>query len=56
MSTKRTYLKSFTVIKKLKRIQKVGKTENCMLEKKTKKNTHTQLVQYFYKTAERRKS
>jgi len=50
MHTKETYLKSFTAIKKLKRIQKVEKTENCMLEK------NMTLVQVVYETGERRKS
>ena len=50
MRTKETYLKSFTAIKKLKRIQKVEKTENCMLEK------NMTLVQVVYETGERSKS
>jgi len=50
MCTKETYLKSFTLIKKLKRIQQVEKTENCMLAK------NMTLLQVVYKTGERRKS
>jgi hypothetical protein len=50
MRTKETYLKSFTVIKKLKIIQQVKKTENCRLAK------NMTLVQVVYKTGERRKS
>jgi hypothetical protein len=50
MRTKETHLKFFTVIKKLKRIQQVEKTENCMLVK------NMTLMQVVHKTGERRKS
>jgi hypothetical protein len=44
------HLKTFIVIKKLKRIQQVEKTENCMVAK------NMTLLQVVYKTGERRKS